>query len=231
MNGDRSFFGVWEFSGQTLPEMGRRDAGFDYEHSFAINSTLVAGTTLDSQGRKNVPHACLSCHGGYYDAASRRVVGASLLPLIPARSKPQSDGDSVARMWSGDEARALNQIVLQSNPAPAIVDQINALYDGEPNTAGKTANNTAVPSGWRTQQGLYKKVIEPYCSSCHFAQRGPFNLRSWGNALQNKDAIQRTMCTDFTMPHSEIQFRKFWSEDNGAAPRLLSTALGFQNCG
>ena len=87
------------------------------------------------------------------------------------------------------------------------------------------------PAGF-SSRGCTTQVIAPYCSSCHFAQRGAINLRSWGNLLQNKDAVQRTMCTDFTMPHSEILFRKFWTDQsNGVlAPNLLSTALGFQKC-
>jgi hypothetical protein len=88
-----------------------------------------------------------------------------------------------------------------------------------------------VPSGWQQQPGLYRQVIAPYCGSCHFAQRGPVDLRSWGNLLQHKNAVQRTVCTDFTMPHSEILFRRFWTEGNGVSlPGLLSTALGFQTC-
>jgi hypothetical protein len=49
--------------------------------------------------------------------------------------------------------------------------------------------------------------------------------------LQNKDAVQRTVCKDFTMPHSEIMFRKFWTEGGTVSlPGLLSTALGFAKC-
>ena len=49
--------------------------------------------------------------------------------------------------------------------------------------------------------------------------------------LQNKNAVQRTVCQEFTMPHSEILFRKFWTEGNpGSLPGLLSTSLGFATC-
>lgn len=86
-------------------------------------------------------------------------------------------------------------------------------------------------SGWSQQAGLYRQVVGPYCASCHVAQRGPFNFRSWGNMLQNKNAVQRTVCQEFTMPHSEILFRKFWTEGNpGSLPGLLSTSLGFATC-
>jgi hypothetical protein len=248
MEDDKAFFGSWELLG----ELPRESAFFwewngspsDIEHSFADNAVLSAGAELDRQGRKGVPHACLSCHGGYYNPVTHEVTGASLLPVVPGRvgfnaycSSPFGSEEPCQylldyyKVPAQEPIRRINEIILQSNPAPAIVDQINAMYNGAPNTPGTVANDTAVPSGWRQQPGLYQKVIEPYCASCHFAQRGPMNFRSWGNLLQNKDAVQRTMCTDFTMPHSQILFRKFWTANNGVlAPNLLSTALGFQQC-
>lgn len=215
---------------KTLAVVAPVNFGLDVERYYAENGSLVTGAALDSQGRKGVPHACVSCHGGRFDAGTGKVIGASLLPLIPARygrGRLSSAGDENPQEF----VRRINQIILQSNPAPGIVDQINAMYGGSPNTAGASASDAAVPSGWRQQPGLYKQVIEPYCSSCHFAQRGPMSFRSWGNLLQHKDAVQRTVCTDFTMPHSEILFRKFWTEGNpGSLPALLSTSLGFAKC-
>jgi hypothetical protein len=148
--------------------------------------------------------------------------------LIPSRlTFPYPDG----RRGAEERVRRINQIVLQSNPAPAIVDQIQTMYGGAPNAAGATANDAAMPSGWSQQAGLYRQVVAPYCASCHFAQRGPLNFRSWGNLLQHKNAVQRTVCSEFTMPHSEIQFRKFWAEGGSVSlPGMLSTALGFPKC-
>jgi cytochrome c553 len=199
----------------------------DFEHSFANHADLTSGAALDSQGRKGVPHACLSCHGGHYDAMSKQVIGASLLPVVPARLQFGQG----ARSKEEESIRRINQIILQSNPAPGIVDLINAMYNGAPNTPGATANDAAVPSGWSSQPGLYRQVVLPYCASCHSAQRGPVNFRSWGNMQQNKNAVQRSVCQDFTMPHSEVLFRRFWTEGGGVSlPGLLSTSLGFPTC-
>jgi hypothetical protein len=230
-----SYFATWEWGGSVLETAygvhpQTQNFGLDVEHYYAEQASLVTGATLDSQGRKGVPHACLSCHGGRYDAATGKVIGASLLPLVPARYT-RGPIKSASEEAPQESVRRINQIILQSNPAPGIVDQINTLYNGSPNTPGATANDTAVPSGWRQQEGLYRKVIAPYCASCHFAQRGPFNFRSWGNMLQNKNAVQKSVCQDFTMPHSEILYRKFWTEGNpGSLPALLSTSLGFSTC-
>ncbi len=235
MADDSAFFGSWEWDGTALepqypPRTSSLNFGLDIEHDYAENGSLRTGTVLDSQGRKGVPHACLSCHGGRYDAATGKVIGASLLPLVPARY-PRTSLSTGGADSAQEEIRRINQIVLQSNPAPGVADLINAMYNGSPNTPGAIANDTAVPSGWSQQVGLYRQVVGPYCSSCHFAQRGPFNFRSWGNLLQNKNAVQRTVCQELTMPHSEILFRKFWTEGNpGSLPALLSTALGFATC-
>lgn len=232
MEDDKAFFGNWEYEGNELP--GEKDffsrGGWgddrllDMEHNYANRSNLTSGAAFDSQGRKGVPHACLSCHGGTYNPVTKQVTGASLLPVVPARVR-------VNRQAEEESIRRINQIILQSNPAPGIVDQINAMYNGAPNTPGATANDTAVPSGWSQQTGLYRQVVGPHCASCHVAQRGPFNFRSWGNMLQNKNAVQKAVCQDFTMPHSEILFRKFWTEGiPGSLPGLLSTSLGFSTC-
>jgi len=235
MEDDKAFFGSWEWAGGELPDEDgsplrneeRWTGATDIEFNYAKHALLSTGSELDSQGRKGVPHACLSCHGGTYNPVTKLVVGASLLPVVPGRLQLSTS----TRNRQEEQIRRINQIILQSNPAPAIGDQINAMYQGAPNTPGTAADDAAVPTGWSQQPGLYKQVIEPYCSSCHFAQRGPMNFRSWGNLLQNKDAVQRTVCTEFTMPHSEILFRRFWTEGGAVSlPGMLSTSLGFSTC-
>jgi hypothetical protein len=239
MKGQQAFFGHWEWAGD-YDDLERKTDGFspfmgwernrlDNEHKFAAFSSAISGAVFDHQGRKGVPHACLSCHGGHFDPNTGLVTGASLLPVVPVRSRFRT---AYPRDAAAEEAmRRINQIVLESNPAPAIVDQINAMYGGRAAFPGTRANDNAVPAGWTQQPGLYRQVILPYCASCHFAQRGGVHLRSWGNALQHKAAIQRTVCKDFTMPHAEIAYRRFWT-DGGAVslPGLLSTALGYARC-
>jgi hypothetical protein len=171
------------------------------------------------------------------------VQGASLLPLIPADLTFSSPAvrASTSTSWpdgfqNTEEAiRGINDLIAKSNPSPTIKERIRTLYGGTASSPtggiGRRANDLAVPPGWSTQRGLYQKVIAPYCGSCHFAQSGPLSFGSYAEVLQVKAAIQRTVCTDFTMPHSEILFRKFWSEgDTVSLPGLLSTALGFPTC-
>lgn len=214
-----AFFGTFE------PVRTQHQAG---EDGFITASGKRYLTALDSQGPKSVPNACLSCHGGRYDATRKIVVGASLLPLIPANlsfSSPQ------ARANSQEQIRRINQIILDSNPAPAIRTQITTLYNGSPGTPGTPTNDAAVPPGWATQPGLYRQVIAPYCGSCHFAQTGPLNFGTFANVQANKQRIQRAVCVDFSMPHSEQGLRRFWTDGGTVSlPGMLSTILGFPKC-
>lgn len=227
ISGNRAFFGTWEKPAD-VGSSGGNTSWAELEFDYASQAAVVYGTQLDSQGRKSVPHACLSCHGGHFDASSKLVVGANLLPLIPVNltfSSPQ------ARVNSEESIRRINQIILESNPTPSISTQITTLYNGSPGTPGITANDAAVPPGWASQPGLYKQVIAPYCGTCHFSQTGPLNFSTFANVLANKQRIQRAVCVDFSMPHSEQGLRRFWTEGGTVSlPGMLSTALGFSKC-
>lgn len=218
-------------------------APWQREAIVAAVSHPALATPFDSQGPKSVPHACLSCHGGRFDASTGMVQGASLLPLIPADLTFSSAAvrASSSTTWpdgfqnSEEAIRGINELIYRSNPSPTIKERIRTLYGGTSSSPtgglGARANDLAVPPGWSGQRGLYQKVIAPYCGSCHFAQSGALSFGSYAQVVQAKQAIQRTVCVDFTMPHSEILFRKFWSEGGTVSlPGLLSTALGFPSC-
>ena len=250
MDGDRAFFGSWSFAGQishyvprssmqsggkTVYVGGQSEPPWSSQHAeklYGDSAKLDNHTAIDSQGRKAIPHACLSCHGGRLDPASGQVIGASLLPIVPARIAFGETYTRRTRAQEEENIRAINQIVLLSNPAPAIAAQIQTMYAGTVQVPGTRANDAAVPPGWRGSEGIYKQIVEPYCSSCHFAQRGTLSFASAADLRTHRDAVQRTVCTDFTMPHSEPLFRRFWTEGGIVSlPGLLSTWLGFNSCG
>ena len=219
------FFGSWEPDGSVADAL---DIPIAREFAFVKVSGKRYLTAMDSQGPKSVPNACLSCHGGRYDAVRKVVVGASLQPLIPANlvfSSPQ------ARAKTEEDLRRINKLVLDSNPSPAIRAQITALYNGSPSVPLTHANDAAVPPGWSSQPGLYQQVIAPYCGSCHFAQTGSLSFITYGDLVANKDRVQKAVCADFSMPHSEQSFRRFWSEGGAVSlPGMLSATLGFPKC-
>jgi hypothetical protein len=250
LDGDRAFFGSWSYSGhithyvppysiqsggKTVYWPGRNEPPWSAQHGeklYSEQAKLNNHIAFDSQGRKAIPHLCLSCHGGRLDPASGHVIGASLLPIVPARIGFGTAYNGQARAQQEEQIRSINRIVLESNPAPAIAAQIQTMYAGTVQVPGTRANDAAVPPGWRGSEGIYKQIVEPYCSSCHFAQRGTLSFASAADMRTHRDAVQRTVCTDFTMPHSEPLFRRFWTEGGIVSlPGLLSTWLGFNSCG
>jgi hypothetical protein len=221
-----SHFATWE--PPSPPSSRTSTPVFVREGDILEGGVQVLATALDSQGSKPVPHACLSCHGGRFDATTRTVVGASLLPLVPSHLE---FGPPPGRKGAEESVRRFNQLVHDSGAAPAVREQIQAMYAGRVAVPGATVNDLAAPPGWAQQPGLYRQVIAPYCGSCHFAQTGPYNFASWGNVLQHKQAIHRAVCQTFTMPHSEQSFRRFWTEGGPVLlPGLLAAALGYASC-
>ena len=228
--------GWWDASGANAQPEWLRAGVWDQANLTPLQREAIVAAVarpsfafqFDGQGQKPVPHACLSCHGGRYDASTGMVQGASLLPLIPANLTFASAQEAAA---AEEPIRRLNQIILRSDPAPAIQEQLAALYGGAVGLPGARSNAVAVPPGWSQQAGLYRQVIAPYCGSCHFAQRGALNFATFAHLLQNKQAIQNSVCARFTMPHSQAGFTKFWTSGGAVSlPGLLSTVLGFSNC-
>jgi hypothetical protein len=191
---------------------------------------LLPAVSLDTEGPKFVPFVCLSCHGGTYNPATRKVDGASFLPLDPELLAFASPADQAAQE---EKMRKINWIIANSNSSPAISAYVQGLYNGAPNQPGAHAQPDYVPAGWAPQAGLYRQAVRPYCTMCHLAQpNGSYNFASWGNFQSYAGLIRASVCGAHTMPHSELQFTSFWLKDTGALylPGLLAASLGFPSC-
>jgi hypothetical protein len=76
MSDTKAFFGSWKFDGQLVNAVEGHFFGgqwitseppwsaLDAEHIYATGAELQTGAVLDTQGRKSVPNACLSCQIG-----------------------------------------------------------------------------------------------------------------------------------------------------------------------
>jgi hypothetical protein len=194
-----------------------------------VHYTLSPTATLDTEGPKLVPFACLSCHGGKYNPVTRKVDGASLLPLDPGLLAFASPGDQAAQE---EKIRKINQVIQNSDPGSAVAAYIRGLYNGAFSQPGARAQPDYVPAGWAPQAGFYRSIVRPYCTTCHLAAPSQWNFASWGNFLSNAGLIRAAVCGAHTMPHSELQYKAFWTKDTGALylPGLLATTLGFPSC-
>jgi hypothetical protein len=190
---------------------------------------LLPEATLDTEGPKFIPFACLSCHGGKYNPQTRKVEGAQLLPLDPGLLAFASPA---AKAGEQEKIRQINQMIVNSDPQSAVAAYIRGLYSGALSQPGAQAVDEFVPQGWAPQTGFYRSVVKPYCAMCHIAGPTYLNFASWQNFEDNKALIHAAVCRAKTMPHAELQFKAFWTRDTGPTytPGLLAATLGYPSC-
>ena len=190
---------------------------------------LLPIVRLDSEGPKYVPFACIACHGGTYNAATRKVDGSSFLPLDPNLLSFASPSDQAAQE---EKIRKINFIIHKAQPQSAIAAYLNGLYHGAIGTPGTTAVPDYVPASWSAQAGFYRQVVRANCTMCHLAAPPSWNFASWQNFEDNKALIHADVCVAHTMPHAEVPFKNFWLKDTGIIylPGLLASTLGYPSC-
>ena len=190
--------------------------------------TSKTATVFDLEGPKNLPHSCLACHGGRYDAIAHKVIGASLIPLDPGVLVFSASGSLTPDQE--ESVRQINQLVLYSNPSQAVKDYVRGLYGGTPEVGGTKANPNYTPPGWTQAPDLYRKVVKPYCQGCHLQQQN-LHFATYQNFVDSKAAIITAVCTTRTMPHSEAALLAFWRNGGSESlPDYLTSALGAGKC-
>ncbi len=214
------------YSGQHDP---LQTADMDWGAGWLLSTT----TTLDSEGAKYTPHACLACHGGTFNATTGKVTGASLLPIDPGQVVFGNTSGS-NRAANEERVRTLNAMVAASNPAASISKYINGLYGGNVNTPGTPAQASYVPSEWSQQADIFTKVVKPNCLMCHLAAPTSFGTAS--GFFQNKASIYADVCVGHTMPNAETPFTNFWTATGSLGSIDVSLAglmlgvLGYNSC-
>jgi hypothetical protein len=190
---------------------------------------LAESVSLDTEGPKYLPHACIACHGGKYNATTRKVDGASFLPLDPGLLAFASPAD---RADQEEKMREMNAMIAASDPTSAVAAYIRGLYGNTVTVPGTVAIADFVPQGWQPQAGFYRSVVKPYCAMCHLAGPVSWNFASWQNFEDNAALIHAAVCRAKTMPHAELQFKAFWTHDTGPSytPGLLAATLGYPSC-
>lgn len=224
----------------TFTSPGPNASVFDYK--------LSTDVTFDSEGPKHAPHACLSCHGGTWNAG--RVTGATLLPLDPGILQVTDNG-----RFNALNFLQVNQAVMSSAPSPAVARYLTGLYNGDPRQIARqypldtgsilwtTLSGGAyagapwpatdfVPAGWKQQADFYKAAIKPYCMMCHLATPSNLDFSTFGSFTQNKALIQAEVCSGHTMPHAEYPYKQFWTKDTGNIflPGYLVGEAGITTC-
>ncbi|TLY26320.1 MAG: hypothetical protein E6K63_12775 [Nitrospirae bacterium] len=179
----------------------RRDAKF---YVYDQNGKLIPSVALDREGPKFVPQMCLACHGGYYNAETHTVRGASFLPFdVFNFLYSESPGFRLADQEV--KFRDLNLLVQSTNPSRdnpnrPIQRMIEGMYRGPTGIVNQTAVRY-IPVGWRGHEDLYRDFVGKYCRLCHMAQAPRIDFETYDNFKQS--APTAAICRFGTMPHAQ----------------------------
>lgn len=224
------------------PKVERNDLSF-YIYGPPPDERLIKSVPLDSQGdiEKFVPHLCLPCHGGTYQAADRRlpagVENANFLPFDLDGFQFSQDPDYTRREQE-QAFRELNRIITRfslldspfDTPILKLIagwyeDCVYGVYGNEP---GCEQNSDFVPESYRGSDpnnpdpnlvNLYLNVVKPYCRTCHIAQS--IDLTTPAQLATARDNVF-DFPTQTIMPHAEKTFHNFW---NSPAPAILANEM------
>lgn len=205
---------------------------------YGSEGQLLDDAALDSEGAKRVPGVCLACHGGIYDPATHVVKGASFLPFNVNTFK-FSTVSPYTRAEQEEAFRKLNQLVYRTRPpehGEPVQDFIDGLYGlNGVFTANTPARNDLVPAAWDgPDRDLYTKIVRPYCATCHIAM-GNDKYLNFSSAFEFKhrlsgDRLRNNVCLNRSMPHAEVTFSNFWTDNMGQQPQAFADALGLLPC-
>lgn len=225
----------------------------------SVNSPRNVSANLDGAGEKFVPQLCNTCHGGTYLPANPSSptlaevkMGANFLPLDigsyrdgTAGPKSSDPAFGTTEIFSQQAAfYTQNQMVLHTNPAPAIQELIGLFY---PSGVGPPFDVNALPCGWRQStagspctsgtfsggtgnpatENLYRSVIAKACRSCHIAQTSSITNITWNTYKSLADeqsffGVSGAVCLSGVMPHSYIASRNFWRSVSPHQPDTLA---------
>lgn len=170
------------------------------------NGNLLPLVALDGEGHKFVPHVCLACHGGQYNAADHGVYGSSFLPF-DVFNFLYHDSPGFRLADQQDQFRELNRLVKRTNPSGQnphrpISTMVDVMYHGQVEQSG-AAPTPPVPPGWRGHEDLYLGFVGRFCRLCHMAQKEGIDFESYDNFKSKALSVAYDLCQGGTMPHAQ----------------------------
>jgi Carboxypeptidase regulatory-like domain/Bacterial Ig domain len=238
----------------TIPGVTGRTVQFYVYYGGQATGPLLNSADLDGFGPKFVPNLCQTCHGGAsyepinptapttLDLSLRASAGATIgssfreFDFTALRFPPGGAVNPNSAVLP--DFRALNTLVVASNPQPAITDLINGWYGVSPPSS--PPNLPFTPPGWISaaepqQQALYQQVVSRVCRTCHvaFNQISPASGINWTTFAQfrtHRSTIQSYVCgANKLMPHTLMAYRNFWLSAGPHMPDVLGsfTATGW----
>lgn len=216
--------------------------------TFGPGGELFQSVNLDGRGEKFMPGACVVCHGAFDDGnvgyghypengSGNPNLSATFLPF-DVENFAFANHNGLRRPDQEPAFLALNKIVLDTNPNPAVVDVITLGYSS---FASSVFLDDQVPLGWDistpipgaanglTPRNLYLGAIRPSCRTCHaaMAPAAGLDFRDFATFDGLGVAVHRVCGTmdlpingqasagsprkNYSMPNSKVTFDRFWS--------------------
>ncbi|MCF6250463.1 MAG: FG-GAP-like repeat-containing protein [Methylococcaceae bacterium] len=231
---------------------------FTQFYGYGNEGNRVAALDLTGRGKTEAsPGLCAVCHGGSpggidatgqfappnlaYAGAQDGNFGAGFLPFDPDLYEFHDPSGVGATIGSGVYSRAnqeayfkaLNRLVLTTDPTPATRELVEGWYGG----AGLPGSFDGhfVPTGWTftpEDTTFYKTVIAPYCRACHIQRAFPestgnvnahisqMDLNDYNDLEGLFNQVGTTVFSRTTMPLALVTYNKFWS-DTAAVTNLI----------
>jgi len=243
----------------SIPGIPGRTVQFYVYAGGQASGRLLNSADLDGFGQKFVPNLCQNCHGGavYAPAASAApsnldlslraslsaTVGASFREFDLGGLRFPPGGATTPDPATLPRYRALNDMVVATNPQVGITELINGWYAGAASPSSPP-DLTFTPTAWKSsaepqREPLYRQVVAHVCRTCHIAfdQNSPTSGITWTTYDQFKNAasiIQPYVCGNSKlMPHTLMAYRNFWLSTGPHMPSVLGSfsAAGWPSFG
>jgi hypothetical protein len=180
---------------------------------------------FDQSQDKHIPHLCLNCHGGRYDAVQVTATGNLNASFLPFRLSSYRYQTGCAQPGNCPQPspeqqvafRQLNRLIAATEPAMAIKEILGTA------TGAAATGDLGTPAGWRQnscQEALYANVVSRSCATCHFAFRdvNPLNttyrldFSTYQDLINSTNGIKQVVFTagNRKMPHAPATYWHFW---------------------
>jgi len=187
------------------------------------DGTRLNQVALDSEGAKNVPQLCTSCHGGIVklerdsttNQLNAKVQGAHFLPF-DLDAFLYSEQKEFTRSAQEGAFGTLNSLVLSTSPNPGPIQElIEGWYAGPTGTfnGGFVPGDMGTPGDWAAepQREMYERVVKPYSRGCHITDN-QFPFATYAQFMSAHFTIQSFSCGNHGMPNAEVDLKRFWTD-------------------
>lgn len=210
--------------------------------TFGPSGDLLLSVNLDGRAEKFMPGVCVACHGAdnYHvrypeDGTGDANIGAHFLPYDLANFAFSSKA-GLTELDQQAALKALNQMILATQPTQATIDLINGWYA----SGTDVPNKEYVPLTWQAQGApaidFYKRVIGPACRTCHVAMDPQFNFDDY-SIFSSAGWMWEPICDGgnwehraHSMPNSLVTYNRFWNT-LGTMNDLPATFVNFYYSG